>query len=220
MTCAILHRMADSSRPTAPHYLTNHYDRAAGGWGDKMRSLGYYDAYLGFLSSVLPRADAASRVLDIGCGTGAFAEGWAAIHGMQSQISLLDPSAAMLDRASAALSRRGLSAERVQTMLEDYDAPLPYDHLLAAHVLEHCDDALTGLTQMRVLTKTGGTLWLAASKPHWCNAIIWLKWRHRAFRPEEITSAFTNTGWMLEGEYPFPSGPPSRTSRGYLARAI
>lgn len=212
--------MSQSTTRADPTPLAQRYDKAAGWWGDKMRTLGYHDAYLGFLSSPPVRPLAEARVLDIGCGSGTFAEGWAAIHGAASRISLMDPSRAMLDRAEAALERRGVRADPVQAVLDDYAAPVPFDHLLAAHVLEHCPDPEAALKRVRALVRPGGLLWLVASKPHWCNAIVWLKWRHRAFPPEEVAHMLARTGWQLEVEYAFPSGPPSRTSRGYLARAI
>ncbi|WP_227284420.1 class I SAM-dependent methyltransferase [Boseongicola sp. H5] len=201
-------------------HLTDRYDRLAGVWRDKMRSLGYYDAYLGFLSSQLPRPGSEARILDIGCGSGAFAEAWAAIHGSGVDITLLDPSAPMLARAEAALARRGLRAEPAQGILESYQPPAPFDHLLAAHVIEHCPDPGAALADMRGLVRTGARLWLVASKPHWCNAVIWLQWRHRTFEPSEVALMLERAGWALDDIYDFPAGPPSRTSRGYLARAI
>lgn len=202
------------------HDLTARYDRAAGAWGDKMRTLGYYDGYLGFLSSPVPRPVPDGRVLDIGCGSGAFAEAWVALHGDATQMTLLDPSGPMLSRASKALERRDHRAEAVQGMLEDFSAPGGFDHLLAAHIIEHCQDPADALRQMRALAKPGAWLWLVASKPHWCNAIIWFQWRHRTFQEADVTALLTASGWDLQESYAFPSGPPSRTSRGYLATAV
>jgi len=200
--------------------LTDRYDRAALSWGDKMRTLGYYDGYLGFLSAPVPRPDPGGRLLDIGCGTGAFAEAWVAMHGHASEITLLDPSGPMLARATAALDRRGLRPQTVKGMLEDATEEDAFDHLLAAHIIEHCPDPAAALRQMRRLTRAGGQLWLVASKPHWCNAIIWFQWRHRTFQDAEIEALLTSSGWRVRETYAFPSGPPSRTSRGYLAEAI
>ena len=203
----------------AAHNLTTRYDRAAGAWGDKMRTLGYYDGYLGFLSSPVPRPDPGQRALDIGCGSGSFAEAWVAIHGDASEMTLLDPSEPMLTRASRSLQRRGVRAHVVQGMLEDFDEGGDFDHLLAAHIIEHCEDPALALRQMRALAKPGGRLWLVASKPHWCNAIIWFQWRHRTFQDAEVADLLKLGGWTLQETYAFPSGPPSRTSRGYLAIA-
>jgi 2-polyprenyl-3-methyl-5-hydroxy-6-metoxy-1,4-benzoquinol methylase len=207
--------MSDTSQS-----LTERYDRAAGGWGDKMRTLGYYDGYLGFLSSPVPRPDPNGTVLDVGCGSGSFAEAWVAMHGTTSSVTLLDPSRPMLNRAAASLGRRGVSARSVSGTLEDFAETAQFDHLLAAHVIEHCPDPKAALHQMRHLAQPGGTLWLVASKPHWCNAIIWVQWRHRTFQDAEIAALLSESGWSLHDTYAFPSGPPSRTSRGYLARAI
>ena len=196
------------------------YDAAAPVWADKMRLLGYHDAYLGFLASVTERAAPGTRVLDVGCGTGAFADGWAAIHGPDQDVTLLDPSREMLSRAKGTLARRGLEPAAVATPLESFAPTDPFDCLLAAHVIEHQTDPVAPLQKMRNVIKPGGALWLIVSKPHWCNAIIWFQWRHRAYAPAEVARYLTQTGWAVESEYAFPSGPPSRTSRGYLARAI
>ncbi len=196
------------------------YDRAAPAWGDKMRLLGYHDAYLGFLASQTFRAPDGNSVIDIGCGTGAFADAWAAIHGPGQRITLLDPSEQMLSRAAVLLERRGVAPKLEASRLESYRPAEPHHCLLAAHVIEHVPDPVQSLKEMRALCQTEGRLWLVVSKPHWCNAIIWLQWRHRAYRPDTVARLLGDSGWGLEAEYAFPSGPPSRTSRGYLARAI
>lgn len=199
--------------------LSQKYDRAAPAWGDKMRLLGYHDAYLGFLADSAFRSPGGSRVLDIGCGTGAFADAWAAIHGPEQHITLLDPSPEMLRRADATLAKRGVNTSCAECLLEDHAPAQSYDTMLAAHVIEHVDDPAETLAEMRKRVAPGGQLWLVVSKPHWCNAIIWLQWRHRSFRPEAVRQHLAHAGWTLEQEYAFPSGPPSRTSRGYVAVA-
>ena len=196
------------------------YDSAAPVWADKMRLLGYNDAYLGFLASQTFRAPPANRVLDIGCGTGAFSDAWAAIHGPEQDITLLDPSQEMLRRATATLAARGVATHQSKTTLEDFVLDQPFDCLLAAHVIEHQPDPVAALRHMRAQVRPDGRLWLIVSNPHWCNAIIWFQWRHRAYRPADVTGFLQDAGWAIEAEYAFPSGPPSRTSRGYLARAI
>ena len=199
---------------------THRYDRAAGQWGDKMRTLGYYDGYLGFLSAFDERPVATDRVLDIGSGTGAFAEAWVALHGRPAELTLLDPSKPMLERASAALTRRNAPASLATDRLDQFRPDAAFDHLLAAHVIEHFADPRAALCQMRDLAKPGAKLWLVASKPHWCNAIIWFQWRHRTFQNAEIEALLSDSGWALQQVYAFPSGPPSRTSRGYQATAM
>lgn len=203
--------MTDAS-PT----LTDRYDRAASQWGDKMRVLGYYDAYLGFLSAPGLRSGPNLRVIDVGCGTGSFASAHVAVNGAPASLHLLDPSARMLDAAARSVARHGVEAVKVQGVL---GADLPKgDEVLAAHVLEHCPDPLVGLQQLHDLLTESGRLRIVLSKPHWCNAIIWLQWRHRTFNENDIADLFQAAGLRIEHSYAFPSGPPSRTSRGIVAR--
>lgn len=210
--------MCSASPKADPDRLDQKYDQAAPGWSDKMRLLGYFDAYLGFLSAD-PQAELGRNALDIGCGTGAFAEARAIVR-PEGQITLLEPSARMLQQAGAALQRRGLSASTVHSRLEDFRPAIRFDCLLAAHVLEHCADPINALRQMRDLAEPGATLWLTVSKPHWCNAIIWFQWRHRTYRPDNVAEMLARSGWDLQAQHSFPTGPPSRTSRGYRAIAI
>ena len=197
--------------------LTNRYDSAAGRWRDKMRTLGYYDGYLGFLSSPGPRPDPNARVIDVGAGTAAFAEAWVAVNGEPSQLTLMEPSRAMLDRGAAALRARGVEPRVLQGMLGE-EGCTPAHEVLAAHVIEHCPDPLEALKHLYSLTLGDGRLRLVVSKPHWCNAIIWLQWRHRTFAKAEIQSLVEDAGFEIESDYQFPSGPPSRTSYGLVAR--
>ncbi|MCK0169280.1 class I SAM-dependent methyltransferase [Jannaschia sp. S6380] len=204
-----------STEPADP--LTLRYDAASTLWADKMRLLGYYDAYLGFLSHWAGRAADIRSVADVGAGTGAMAEAWTAVNGPDVDLTLIDPSASMLASGAFALGRRGIEVRRIAAPL----SPLmvaPQDAVLAAHVIEHFADPVAALRDMATLLRPGGQLWLVVSKPHWCNAIIWLQWRHRTYDPDRVARLLDAAGFDLEDGYAFPSGPPSRTSRGYLAR--
>ncbi len=198
--------------------LDQKYDAAAPGWADKMRLLGYFDAYLGFLSTG-SAGDLGRNALDVGCGTGAFAEARAVIQS-EGRVTLMEPADKMLRQAEVALSQRGVAAKTVQSRLEDYQSAEPFDCILAAHILEHCEDPINALRHMRRLAIPDAKLWLVVSKPHWCNAIIWFQWRHRSYWPQKVAEMLRDSGWVLEMEHRFPAGPPSRTSRGYLARAL
>jgi ubiquinone/menaquinone biosynthesis C-methylase UbiE len=192
------------------------YDTVAPQWGDKMRTLGYYDGYLGFLSSHEGRSARDMRVIDVGAGTAAFAEAWVALNGHPKDLTLVEPSRSMLEHGRLALIGRGIEPKLVQATLAQAEVE-PADEVLAAHVIEHCPDPLIALRQMHALTRKGGRLHLVVSKPHWCNAIIWLQWRHRTFKEEEILNLLGEAGFEIEQVYAFPSGPPSRTSRGIVA---
>ena len=200
--------------------LTQQYERAAGRWRDKMRVLGYYDGYLGFLSSPGQRPEKEVDVIDMGAGTGAFAEAWVAVNGAPRSMTLVEPSGSMLARGVAALEARGVLPVAVEDGLGGPAVPKECDELLVAHVIEHFDDTSDALRQMRALMRPGGVLRLVVSKPHWCNAIIWFQWRHRTFRKDEIFELLRQANFEPEMEYTFPFGPPSRTSRGIVARAV
>ena len=207
--------MTTAERPVT---LARKYDRAASRWRDKMRALGYYDAYLGFLSEPGTRPASGGRVIDVGAGTAAFAEAWVAVNGMPEDLLLVDLSQAMLERGRSMLGRRGVNARISAAALGPGMTVEPADEVLAAHLIEHIPDPLGALCDLKALLKPGGRLRLVVSKPHWCNAIIWLKWRHRTFALGEMRGLLANAGLDIEAEYDFPSGPPSRTSRGFVAR--
>lgn len=202
----------------APRDLTRRYDRASGRWRDKMRALGYYDGYLGFLSAPGQRVDRPVDVIDAGAGTGAFAEAWVAVNGAPKSMTLIEPSAAMLARGAEALRERGVDPVEIVDALED--AGVTADEVLVAHVIEHFAEPGEALGHIRRLIRPGGRLRLVVSKPHWCNAIIWLQWRHRTFEAAEVTAMLERAGFAPETDYAFPSGPPSRTSMGFVARAV
>lgn len=199
--------------------LNDRYAKAAPRWSDKMRLLGYYDGYLGFLSHLERRDVSGSHVIDVGAGTGAMAEAFVSVNGPAATLTLLDPAGGMLDHASAALAARGFTAETRVTGL-DSTVEGQYDVLLAAHVIEHFADPAAALADMRRLARPGARLWLVVSKPHWCNVLIWFKWRHRTFQQAEIGRMLEAAGFDVERLYDFPAGPPSRTSFGVVARAV
>lgn len=182
-----------------------------------MRTLGYYDGYLGFLSEPQGMIGPDACIVDVGAGTAAFSEAWVAINGIPIQTTLIEPSPAMLESGRAALRSRGIEPRTVQAFLGEAVLE-PCEVVLAAHVIEHCPDPLVALRQMRDLLLTGGRLYLVVSKPHWCNVIIWLQWRHRTFQKNEIMDLIQEAGFEIDRIYDFPSGPPSRTSRGIVAR--
>ncbi|MFT5115731.1 MAG: ubiquinone/menaquinone biosynthesis C-methylase UbiE [Parasphingorhabdus sp.] len=145
-------------------YLTPRYDSAAPRWGDKMRTLGYYDSYLGFLSAQQRLSPHQNLVVDVGSGTCTFAEAWVAIHGSPKKLTLIESSAAMLRRGMDALRARGVDATGVQAPFGDV-ALEEADAVLAAHVIEHFPNPLKALQQMYDLLRPGGKLHLASAHP-------------------------------------------------------
>ena len=64
----------------------------------------------------------------------------------------------------------------------------------------------------------GGRLVLALSKPHWCTALVRWRWGNAAYTPDHAKTMLAQAGFTHITAHPFPSGPPSRVSHGYIAR--
>jgi 2-polyprenyl-3-methyl-5-hydroxy-6-metoxy-1,4-benzoquinol methylase len=192
--------------------LITKYNRAAPSWGSKMQKLGYVDAYSKFLNS---QTLAHGPVLDAGTGTGAFAQAWVA-QGGSTELSLLDPSNAMLDAAKANLRRQDVYPNIIKSRIEEHKALSPYSVVLAAHVIDHCDKPTAAFGNFYRWLEPRGKLYLVISRPHWCNWFIWLRYRHRWFNAADVLYMAQQAGFQHHQTYRFGSGPPSRTSLGYV----
>lgn len=202
-----------------PPDLVRKYDRAAPRWTDRIRRLGYPDAYAGFLAFHRPEQPV-QHLCDIGTGTAAFAEAWLRINGQPATLSLVDPSAVMLACSAARMAEIGAQVQCHAVALGDWHPERSADAMLCAHLLEHLPDPVDGLRRLRRLIRPGGRLWIVVSRPHWCNRVIRLRWRHRSFEMSEMHNLLIKGGFRLDATYAFPSGPPSRTSLGYVASAV
>jgi 2-polyprenyl-3-methyl-5-hydroxy-6-metoxy-1,4-benzoquinol methylase len=191
---------------------TARYDAAAPRWEHKIESLGYSAAYRRFLNTMVVPS---GRVLDVGTGTGAFACCWLAAGGSQ-EITLLDPSRSMLVRADAAVRRCGATPEIVEAAIEDHCPYRRYFVILAAHVVEHSSDPAIAFHRFSEWLEPQGRLVLVVSRPHWCNWLIWLRYRHRWFSESEIVFLGRQAGLRHVATHSFTKGPPSRTSLGYV----
>ncbi|MEL6170076.1 MAG: methyltransferase domain-containing protein [Pseudomonadota bacterium] len=197
--------------------LTGLYDAAAATWQAGVDRLGYPAAYKALFATL--DGDAAETVLDAGTGSGAFAAAYLDAHPAPKSLTLLDTSAAMLTEAESRLAHRAAGIRTVHagigTDVLDRGA---FDMILAAHVIEHLDDAGTALAWLHQHLAPGGRLVLAVSRPHWCTALLRWKWGHKAYRPHTVQELLERAGFVGICHVPFPSGPPARTSAGYTAR--
>ena len=188
------------------------YDQAAEGWSRTAFRRGYVKAYRGFLAgSVLP----SGPVLDVGTGPGVFALCWLD-EGGSPDLTLLDPSLAMLNEARMSFCQRGLCPTLVHSDFESFESGARYDAVLASHVLEHFDDPVAIMQRFSGLLSPGGRLYLSVSKPHWCNWLIWLRFRHRWYEPEQVSAMGSAAGLVPMRVHDFHCGSASRTSLGYI----
>lgn len=201
-----------AGRHTHPMKTIARYDRAASNWELRIFQNGYLTAYQELLKSEIKGS---GRVLDAGTGTGTFARVWAEAGGSRD-LTLFDPSWKMLNAAQANLATINVIPKIVQARVEDFEPQTPYATILAAHVIEHCAAPGMALRHFADWLEPGGRLFLVVSKPHWCNWLIWLRFRHRWFSAKTVLQMASNVGLTPLKTHAFQSGPPSRTSLGYL----
>jgi ubiquinone/menaquinone biosynthesis C-methylase UbiE len=191
------------------------YDRAASIWQNKMAALGYAAAYREALAILLPSHTPGRRVLDAGCGAGDFAAAFVAERGIIPTLTLADPSPAMLDAARTRLAPHAHHLSAQVCSIPGLMAEPRQDVILCAHVIEHCADPVAALRHLGQVLSPKGTILLVVSKPHWCNRLIWLRWRHRSFSRAELLSLVAASGLCCTADMAFLRGPPSRTSHAY-----
>lgn len=197
--------------------LAARYDTEAGGWHKMLRRLGY-DAAYDQLCDAASGLGSASTILDAGCGSGALSLAARRAGASGARFTLLDPSAKML--ADAAKRLAPAAPDVMQMKVEGLlDHAGQYDAILCAHVIEHCDDPVLALRAMRSVLAPGGVLALSVSKPHWCTAIVRWKWGSKAYHEAAVHDMLTTAGFSDITSVPYVKGPPSRTSKGYVAYA-
>ena len=148
------------------------------------------------------------RLLDVGCGSGAYG---ASLLALGWQADGIEPAPAAADRARAA----GLE---VQTCTVDaaHLKPAAYDAVTLWHVLEHLDDPVAALKRLRAALAEGGLL--IVEVPNWSGWVA--RWaggtwfhldlpRHRVhFTPASLRLALERGGFQLESlrHIPNPHG--------------
>src|SRR4051794_34369835 len=117
-------------------------------WRNAENSCGY----------LLPHLQPRQRLLDVGCGPGTITMDLAALLGPAGQVSALERTEDALDLARAEADRRGTT--NVDFAVGDVTAlDLPddsYDVVHAHQVLQHVDDPVLALREMRRVCRPGG----------------------------------------------------------------
>ncbi len=205
--------------PSVPA-LTTAYDRAATTWHRTISKFGFLEAYGDLLADAadrLPRTELPLRVLDAGSGTAGFSVAFARRIG-HAEFDLLDLSSEMLAKGAQTMAAEGMACNQiccdVSTLTQRRKR---YDVVLSAHLIEHIDDAVSVLADLRSVLAPGGLVVLAVSKPHWCTALVRLRWKNRAYQPQEMRGLLELSGFEDIETFAFSSGPPSRLSAGYIA---
>lgn len=195
--------------------LSLQYDNAAAWWGNAMERHGYRSAYRALIEASIGDTSM-QNVCDMGTGTGAFAQAFCAVTSPVNHLTLVDFSAQMLEKARDNLTLFARRLTTVHASLEQYKPTQPFDLILCAHLIEHCPDPNKAMEHLANMLAPNGTLLLVASRPHWCQWLIWLTWRHRWFSQHVVAQMGADAGLTLQTITPFTSGPPKHTSLGYF----
>jgi len=205
--------------------LATRYDQAAQNWHSAICKLGYINAYRELVSHFLSSTQFQQNqlqldILDAGTGSGGFSLALAEkLHEPQS-IDLLDISQKMLDRASNTLSHLPHRIDYICANIQKFEtAKKQYDIILCAHVIEHLNDPVSSLHSIGQALKPGGVLLLVVSKPHWCTALVQLKWHHKAYKPHQVSQILQNAGMDQVHPFAFSAGPPKFTSYAYIVQS-
>jgi 2-polyprenyl-3-methyl-5-hydroxy-6-metoxy-1,4-benzoquinol methylase len=226
MALSILNNMR--AREVLPG-LIRRYDRIADRWHRAMRKQGYIAAYVDLAQSTIPpflaERTGPIAVLDAGTGSGGFAVALcqalknAHIRDHNISIDLMDMSNKMLDAATENLKKTGHTTRRICADIATLNPDRKrYDIILCAHVIDHCPDPVEILHKLHAALAPGGIILFAVSKPHWCTALLQLKWGHHAYSAEQFIALSTDAGFTETRAFAFKKGPPKHTSFGYITR--
>ena len=169
----------------------------------------------------MPRALAnisAESVADVGCGTGDLAAAMCIRCGPPETLMLIDGSQSMLHAASDGLRFIAQTIDTRHALLQDVSTERTYDLVLCAHLIEHIPDSVGAVKDLAEMITPRGHMLLLVSRPHWCNWVIWLRWRHKWFSEAKMRTMAEEAGLETLSCFHLHSGPPRRTSFAYLMR--
>jgi 2-polyprenyl-3-methyl-5-hydroxy-6-metoxy-1,4-benzoquinol methylase len=143
-------------------------------------------------------------VLDVGCGTGWTSSIWAR-HG--ADVTGLEPSP---PRARIARERHGFTV--IESHVEGLDTSLKFDVIIIRHVLEHLENPLQVITNLRPHLEENGLLLVIVPnidcigriffREHW----TWvLPFHCHFFTPQSLRALLTRAGLKVAKSYQTPS---------------
>lgn len=219
-------------RRTAPKTsdLIRMYD-AAWLWHPMVELLGYSRSYTRLFDSLandgwLKRFQEGAKVFDGGIGTGTFSLALAKSLTDAVEIHGIDIAPRMLARARDNFRRQGRSNLTVQLRYGNVDT-LPYaeghfDLVMGAHLLEYSANPFETLQEMVRVLRVGAPLLVVATRAGRISALHGLRWRYRAFEPEQLRQWLHQAGLVDIRRYTLDSGLalPSPLSDAYIGRKI
>ena len=202
--------------------LSQMYNAAAPGWNHLIHRLGINHAYTQLMrslqqDSILSCLKDDASVCDCGIGTAAFSLALAKAVNSQLQISGVDISHEMLERAHQLLSQVGICPQLYQN---DVTA-LPFDDntfdlIMSAHMLEHLPSPVKGLQEMVRVLRPEAPLILAVTRRGLLGWWIGWHWGNDCFSPKELIAIMTEAGLTHIRIYPFTDVFARWTSTAYV----
>jgi ubiquinone/menaquinone biosynthesis C-methylase UbiE len=109
---------------------------------------------------LLPSLEPGTALLDVGCGPGTITADLAELVGASGRVTALERAPEALDLARAEVERRGLSnVDFAVGNVQALDLPADcYDVVHAHQVLQHVDDPVQALREMRRVCRPGGVV--------------------------------------------------------------
>ncbi len=202
--------------PQNTQKLAHRYDLASTRWHSKINDFGFPAAYRQLIKTALPRGGGAN-VIDLGTGCGDFALAYLTVQASPAKLTLLDISAKMLAVAETRIMGKMPVVNAHLGAIETLPPDVQFDTVICGHMIEHCPNPVQTLTEIYQRMLPGGVFVLAASKPHWCTALIQLIWRNKAFPPAKMINMLRQAGFEDIQHLPFATGLPSRVSAGYTS---
>ncbi|KAM3098824.1 class I SAM-dependent methyltransferase [Phormidesmis sp. 146-12] len=201
-----------------PIQLAQTYNRAAFGWHQQLRLLGYRDAYqklwqLLKTTNILPDWKDNATLCDCGIGTGAFSLAFAQTMNPTVRITGVDLSDEMLNQSHQQLSQANVLHQLCQGDVNALPfADRTFDGVISAHMLEHLSNPIQGLREMVRILRPGAPLVLVVTRSGLPGSLIEWHWGNRCFKLEELSALMHETGLSHVQFFSFPVGLARLTS--------
>jgi ubiquinone/menaquinone biosynthesis C-methylase UbiE len=198
--------------------LSQTYNRAASGWHQQLRFLGYGAAYQKLWQSietanVLPLWKDNITLCDCGIGTAAFSLAFAQTINPTVHITGVDLSAEMLNRAHQELTQGEVPHQLYQSDVNTLPfADRAFDAVISAHMLEHLPDSAQGLQEMVRILRPGALLVLVVTRSSLLGTLIQWHWGNRCFNLEQLSALMHDAGLSHIQFFSFPVGLARLTS--------